>query len=169
MAEQYGSLNKLRTEIINKLMTNQNLLKFLFYTTDSDITLQPNVSREVRKNIKDKQIIEHFRVNIALESEQICYISLDFGRIPRSPEGFWMKPSFSFFIICPESLLETQNGSRILAIEQCIMDTFDGCLDLGNRGSVVRVTNSENISGVSSPYQSRRVDMTMVDYVRLNK
>ena len=166
--KQYGDLNEIRTEICNKLVQNQDLIKFLFYTkTDDDkkdITTLPQVTGSDRINVIKTQINKHLRINLAQDNISKCYISMDFGKVPRSKEGFWIMPSFSFFIICSEDLIETLNGSRMLALEQCIVNTFDGCTDIKNLGQV-RVFNSEPIN-VSHPYQGRRVDLAVLDWIK---
>ena len=68
------------------------------------------------------------------ETTTKCFLSMQFGKVGRSMKNpFWMQPYFEFTIVCPNAILETTVGDRILAIEQCLTDTFE-FQNVGNVG-----------------------------------
>lgn len=159
----YGQLNELREEIMNKVMQNQDLLKFIFYCNTTDVLSQPNLTRTQRESLKDTQIFKYKRMPLNIQTDAKCFLSMQFGKVGRSMNNpYWMQPYFEFTIVCPNSILETISGDRILAIEQCLADSFE----FQNVGSVgaVRVSGSANIT-VDTGLTGRIVQLYFIDWI----
>lgn len=163
----YGQLNELREEIINKVMTNQDLLKLLFYCDTNDVLSQPNLTRSQKDSLKLNQIFKYKRMPLNNETVTKCFLSMQFGKVGRSMKNpFWMQPYFEFTIVCPNAILETTVGDRMLAIEQCLTDTFE-FQDVGSVGNV-RISGSANIA-VDTNYSGRVVQLYFIDWIDKNE
>lgn len=163
----YGQLNELREEIMNKVMSNQDLLKFLFYCDTKDVLSQPNLNRTQTNSLKLNQIFKYKRMPLNNETKTKCFLSMQFGKVGRSMKNpFWMQPYFEFTIVCPNAILETTVGDRMLAIEQCLTDTFE-FQSVGNVGNV-RISGSANIA-VDTNYSGRVVQLYFIDWIDKNE
>ncbi len=163
MAEQFGDLNDLRIEITNRLLTNQDLLKFLYYQDSNiDILNQPILTRDQRKKVADEQIFKYFKVDTTLSNEIKCYISFDIKETECDTWGNFYKPIFTFNIVCGYSLIETQNGSRILALEECLKRTFHNWSHECIIGGTVKKVGS-GIIPLQSPYCGRFINFKTLD------
>ena len=159
----YGQLNELREEIMNKVMSNQDLLKLLFYCDVDDVLSQPNLNRSQKDSLKKNQIFKYKRMPLNNETSTKCFLSMQFGKVGRSMKNpFWMQPYFEFTIVCPNAILETTVGDRMLAIEQCLTDTFE-FQNVGNVGNV-RISGSAN-ENCDSGYSARIVQLYFIDWI----
>lgn len=166
MGNIYGQLNELREEIMNKVMTNQDLLKFLFYCDTKDVLSQPALNRTQRQSLINTQIFKYKRMPLNNETSTKCFLSMQFGKVGRSMKNpFWMQPYFEFTIVCPNAILETLQGDRMLAIEQCLSDTFE-FQDVGSVGTV-RISGSTNTT-VDTGYSARIVQLYFIDWIDRN-
>ena len=164
----YGQLNELREAIMNKVTTNQDLLKFIYYcdTDDkTDILSLPNLTKTQIKSLINTQIFKYKRMPIKDQVEAKCFLSMQFGRVRRDTKNnHWTIPLFAFTIVCPESILEnTISGNRILAIEQCLEDIFS-YQHIGGIGMTF-VVGSEPET-VDTGLSSRTMTLTFLDYVK---
>lgn len=162
----YGQLNELRESIMNKVMMNQDLLKFIYYcdTDDkTDILSLPNLTKDQRKSLINTQIFKYKRMPLNSQTDAKCFLSMQFGKVGRSMKNpFWMQPYFEFTIVCPNAILETTVGDRMLAIEQCLTDTFE-FQNVGNVGNV-RISGSAN-ENADSGYSARIVQLFFIDWI----
>ena len=179
----YGQLNELRETIMNKVTQNKDLLKFVFYCDlveinkileslgqpkvntikEVDILSLPDLTKTQIKSLYDTQIFKYKRMPIKDETEAKCFLSMQFGKVGRSMNNpYWMQPYFEFTIVCPESILETYYGDRILAIEQCLADTFE-FQSVGNVGNV-RISGSTNTT-VDTGFVGRIVQLYFIDWI----
>lgn len=162
MSEMYGQLNKLREEIMNKAMTNMDFLKFIYYYDKLDILTQPDLTATQRKSLLDTQIFKYKRMPIVNQSEAKCFISMSFGRVMRDRgNNHWSIPLFTFTIVCADNIVETTEGNRILAIEQCLEDVFS-YKNIGN--GIVYAYGSEPET-VDSGFQARTIVFKFMDYI----
>lgn len=180
----YGQLNELREEIMNKVMTNQDLLKFLFYcdlveinairkslklpeylTIDkADILSLPNLNRTQKDSLKLNQIFKYKRMPLNSQVDAKCFLSMQFGRVLRdNKNNHWSLPLFAFTIVCPDAISETLNGSRILAIEQCLEDSFAYQHVAGIGQTFVIGSEPET---VDTGLQSRTMTLRFLEYVK---
>ncbi len=122
----YGQLNELREEIMNKVMQNQDLLKFLFYCNTTDVLSQPNLTRTQRQSLIDTQIFKYKRMPLNNQTDAKCFLSMQYLGVNRNrKEPYFMMPYFEFTVVSSPAIDETIHGSRLLAIEGCITDSFD--------------------------------------------
>ena len=111
MDDIYGQLNELREEIMNKVMNNQDLLKFLFYCDTNDVLSQPNLNRTQRQSLINTQIFKYKRMPLKDQTYTKCFLSMQFGRVMRdSKNNHWSLPLFAFTIVCPDAISETLHG-----------------------------------------------------------
>ena len=160
----YGQLNELREEIMNKVMSNQDLLKFLFYCDTDDVLSQPNLNRTQRQSLINTQIFKYKRMPLNSQTDAKCFLSMQFGRVIRDVKNNrWMLPLFAFTVVCSDSIAETLHGNRILAIEQCVEDTFS-YQNVGNIGQVYIVGSEPETADTG--LQARSTTMKFVDYIK---
>ena len=130
---QYGNLNKNLQCIMSKIVQSDDLLKFLFYKDMGEgVASLSNVSGKDKVGMitgKTQQIFPYKKIPQSREEFQ-CYISMEYGAVNRETRGrgskYFKYPSFFIYILVSQTLDSTPNGSRLLAIEQCIEDTFHG-------------------------------------------
>lgn len=159
----YGQLNELRETIMNMAISNQDLLKFIYYCDTTDVLSQPNLTKTQRASLMNTQIFKYKRMPIVNQNESKCFLSMQYLGVNRNKkEPYWMMPYFEFNIVCADSIDEISEGSRLLAIEECLTNTFD----MHNIGAVgnCRVLLSEPIS-IDNGYIGRKVQMAFVDWV----
>jgi hypothetical protein len=163
MSEMYGQLNKLRQSIMNKAMTNMDMLKFIYYCNEIDILKQPELTSEQREELLDNQIFKYRRMPLINQTEGKCYLSMDFLGINRKKDDpYFMQPIFEFSIVCSDSIVETLQGSRILAIEDCIVDTFD-MQYIGTIGYVKVLQSTPQ--GIDTGFQGRKIQLFFTDWI----
>lgn len=162
----YGQLNELRESIMNKLMTNQDLLKFIYYcNTDdkTDILSLPNLTKDQRKSLINTQIFKYKRMPLNSQTDAKCFLSMQYLGVNRNrKEPYFMMPYFEFTVVCPDAIAEISNGNRILAIEECLVQLYD-MKDVGGIGNC-RVLISEP-EKVDTGYQSRKTQIVFVDWI----
>ena len=159
----YGQLNELREEIINKVMSNQDLLKFLFYCNTNDVLSQPVLNKKQRESLINTQIFKYKRMPLNSQTDAKCFLSMQFTQIYRHKDNYWIMPCFEFIVICPDSIAEINEGSRILAIENCIIDSFD-MKDIGAVGNVKIGTSQPENSDTG--LQARKIPIQFVDWIK---
>jgi len=163
----YGQLNELRESIMNKVMTNQDLLKFIYYcNTDdkTDILSLPNLTKDQRKSLINTQIFKYKRMPLNSQTDAKCFLSMQYLGVNRNrKEPYWMQPYFEFTVVCSTSIDETLNGSRLLAIEECITDTFD-MQTVGAVGNC-RVLTSQP-SNCDTGYIARVIQIYFIDWIK---
>lgn len=133
----YGNLNENLYCIMSKIVTSMDLVKFLWYKdTDKDIPLLDDLSgRDIMSLTRgtSPKILPYKKIP-QTDKDFDCYISMEYGVVKRqvSSRGgkgiskHYKHPSFFIYILVPQTLETTINGSRVLAIEQCIEDAFHG-------------------------------------------
>ena len=149
---------------MNKVMSNQDLLKFLFYCDTKDVLSQPNLNRTQRDSLKLNQIFKYKRMPLNNETVTKCFLSMQFGRVLREPKNnHWIMPYFAFTIVCPDAISETLHGSRILAIEQCLEDSF-AFQNIAGIGLTFIVGSDPET--VDTGYQARTMTFKFLEYVK---
>ena len=78
-------------------------------------------------------------------------------------EPYWMMPYFEFTVVCPDSIAEILQGNRVLAIEDCLVQTFD----MQNVGAVgnTRVLISEPET-TDTGFQARKIQLVFYDWIK---
>ena len=121
---------------MGKIVTSEELVKFLWYKDmDKDILSLPNLSgRDVMSLTRgDTAKIFPYKKIPQSDEDFNCYISMEYGVVRRQIASrssnigkYYKQPSFLVYIIVPQILEVTANGSRLLALEQCIENIFHG-------------------------------------------
>ena len=160
----YGQLNELRETIMNKVMSNQDLLKFIYYCDKSDILSQDDLTKTQIQSLKDTQIFKYDRMPMKEQDEAKCFLSMQYGRVLHDTKNtHWVIPLFAFTIACSDAILETANGNRILAIEQCIENIFH-YQNVGNIGQVFVVGSEPRTADTG--FHARAITIKFLDYVK---
>lgn len=129
----YGNLNYIREIIFQHVMTHEDLLKFIHYhDTDTDITQLPNLTKRQKNALINSKIFKRRRFPSTTEKADVM-LSMEYGSrnyngvgsssVKSSMQEF-VSPKFCFNVIVHETLDETDNGSRMLAIEHCLLQLF---------------------------------------------
>lgn len=125
----YGNLNVIREKIVQYVMTHDDLINFIYYKdTDTDITALPYLSKRERNKLINTKIFKRRRLPQTSEKADVL-LSMEYGS--RAYDGSrkisnmkFVAPKFVFYVVVHESLDETDNGSRLLAIEDCLLQLF---------------------------------------------
>lgn len=168
--ELSGVLNNHQQEIINTLMSDQTLLKFLYYNKNEDILNKPELNKKQAKQIRDNNIFNFKRIPTINDKEMITYISMEFDKIgytsnfnsKQTHNQYWVAPSYVFYIINHYQNDDTQNGSRINAIEDRIVDLFHCKNNISSIGISV-IQYSQPIIGLTHPYIGRALYISFID------
>lgn len=126
-----GQLNLSKQCIVDTLMSDQHLLKYLKYKENNiDIPSQPDLSLEERIMLKNKNIYEYRKAPSTESLVRDIWISMEYGMINRMEASkvkrmtYFSKPTFYFYIITLDELDKCLNGSRLYAIEDRLVKLF---------------------------------------------
>lgn len=126
-----GQLNLSKECIVNALMTDQHLLKYLKYKeNDINIPLQPDLTKEERIVLRNRNIYEYRKAPSTESPVRDIWISMEYGIINRMEASrikkmtYFSKPTFCFYIITLDELDKCLNGSRLYAIEDRLVKLF---------------------------------------------
>lgn len=125
----YGGLNLIREKMIQHIMTHEDLMKFIYYKdVDKDITSLPNLTKKQKSSLLDTKIFKRRRMPSTSDKADVM-ISMEYGsrmyaNSNRQSYMNYVSPRFCINVISHESVDETDNGSRILAIEHCLLQLF---------------------------------------------
>ena len=161
-----GSLNKLHNEIMAIIMSDQDILKFLYYNKDDDVLSKPDLTKKQIASMKNINFFKHKKIPTVETNEMRTVISFEYDEVTRSNRKgnykYWSVPTVCIYIIGHVSNDETKNGSRVWAIEDRLVDLFHyekNNISLGNSC----VTKSEDIYGLPYPYFGRAVSIQFWD------
>lgn len=129
----YGNLNYIREIIFQQIMSHDDVLKFIYYqTTDEDIIKLPNLTNKEKNKLIGTKIFKHRRFPSNTEKANIM-LSMNYGTrsyngtkssLNKTSTREYVSAKFCFNIIVHDSIIETYNGSRMLAIEDCLLQIF---------------------------------------------
>lgn len=161
--ELYGQLNKCMNEVVNIIMQDQILLKFLYYNTHDDVLNMPDLTIKQKKSMINTIVYKYKKIPVKNNNEMQTYISLEFGEIDRMQQvhyreinPFFYRPTIDFFIITCDGNQETKNGNRVYAIESRLADLFHFKFQGSTLGKS-RITSSDSIYGLQAPYSGREI------------
>lgn len=164
-----GQLNINQKEIIRALMSNDKLLRYLFYNDNSvDIVAQKNLTSDEKHKVREENIYEYRAVPDSNFNEVKTYVSMEYGQNVYSSDRrgssnpFFIVPTFNFYLVTHRSLDSTKwNGSRINAIEDCIKETFHHQMVIPTLG-ITQLTISEPIT-INPNYIGRVINIRFVE------
>lgn len=160
----YGQLNLHKEEFVRILMNDQILMKFLYYKNNKiDILEQADLDVSKKIEVKKHNIFEYKKVP-AVNSEDVeTYLSMEFGNTRyynRSNNRYFIEPSVNVYLITNYQLDTCYNGSRLLAIEERIVDLFHYATYLNIGNSIV--ISSESLES-PHPYIARQITIKFLD------
>ena len=159
----YSDDEKIIEEITNKILQNQDLLKFIHYLDNNiDIPSQTNLTKEQRKNLINEKIFKYQKMDLT-SGNTGCYLAYDLGDCSYDDYGNWIQIEVNFWILCDVSYLQTFNGVRTRAISQCLRNSFHKKTDLKN--FKMAMIKRESPIGVGS-YTGRLVKLVLFNSVK---
>lgn len=167
--ELYGQLNKYMNELVNTIMQDQILLKFLYYNTQEDVLNLPDLTVEQKKSMIGDTIFKYKKVPVRNDGEMKTYLAIEFGEITRMEQvsyrevnPFFFRPTIDVFIISTDNNSMTKNGNRVYAIESRLAELFH----FKTHGSTLgksRITKSDSIYGLPFPFHGREINVEFWD------
>lgn len=168
--------SEFKNEFISNVMTNQNILKCLYYTdNDADILSMPDITDpKIRQKVFKENFYKQRKLPTDTFKEQKTYLALEFGTInyqtvqqSRSWDAvtvpFWTTPILYVYIISHQSLDENQFiGSRIETIEYELKDLFHNAQVMTGFGRSYLVT-SEPLINLQNDFIGRRLQIQFLD------
>lgn len=167
--ELYGQLNTYMNEVLNVVMQDQILLKFLYYNTHDDVLSKPDLTLEQKKNMINTSVFKYKKVPVLNDRTMQTYLAMEYGEITRMEQisyrevnPYFFRPTVDFFIITSDGNSETKNGNRVYAIESRLGELFH-FTEHGSTLGKSRITKSDSIYGLQFPYSGREVNVEFWD------
>lgn len=164
-----GKLNSLYNEIMGIILSDQPLLKLLYYNNDEDVLNKPDLTMTQIASMKNVNFFKHKKIPTIEANEQVTTISFEYDEVSRNqsfghrdPMKYWMKPTVGIYIVGHATNDDTKNGSRVWAIEDRLVELFHYKSNDISLGSSC-VTGSEDLYGLPYPYFGRVVKITFWD------
>lgn len=158
-----GSLNKLYNEIMGIIMSDQKILKFLYYNKDEDVLNKPDLTKKQIASMKNINFFKHKKIPTVETNEMRTAISFEYEEVVRqssygSKEAtkYWYKPMVCIYVIGHSTNDNTKNGSRVWGIEDRIVELFHFTHNEISLGAS-SVIKSEDIYGLPYPYFGRAI------------
>lgn len=168
----YGNLNNIRETIFLKLFESDDLFRLIKYKTNAldldNKTTFPVLSIEEKLSLIDKNIFKNIYADFNHDETNV-YLSMEFGQIMyggtvnnrEKSNIYQMTPMFSFHINCHKDIDKIVNGSRVLAIEHCLMKIFHFKDIQALTKTSIMVSETKNINN----YITRVVFIKFVDWI----
>lgn len=128
MAELIGHQNIVKNEIVNQIMSHPLLVKLLFYKdTNADIFKQPDLTFDQIRQVKRENIYEYRKLPLNNETVARPYLSMESGvkKYHKDKNKHYNSGIFIIYLFCEGEVDATVNGSRTIAIEECLRELFD--------------------------------------------
>lgn len=133
--KEYNQMNINKNYILNAIMSNQNILKCLYYTdNNSDILSLPDLNSEQKMQIVKNNIHKFRKIPTDRDDIQKIYISMEYGEVfymgnnggyYSAQNPYFKLPNFIFYIISYDTLDDNNViGSRTDKIEEEIYGIF---------------------------------------------
>lgn len=162
----YGQYNNVISDIKTKLGKNSDLIKFLYYKA-SDLNVYDEdsfpVDGDIITEVRNSNIKTYSIIDIGKEN---CYAMVRFGENIRSnnrgkPNQDYVECNVYIYLCVSETLINCENGDRLLAMEQCVVDTFtDKDIDKSFTCSVGNSGTDKVVDG----YQCRVIPLRLTYY-----
>lgn len=118
MAKLYGMANQILSEMVMRLMTDEDFYKFVYYkeVSDRDILSMPSLDDPVSE-LYNKQVWLHRRPKKVLHEQDVnVFLTLEDMRNETAKTKEIKTMTFKVGILVHESCLTTANGSRDIAL-----------------------------------------------------
>lgn len=167
--ELYGQLNTYMNEVVNTIMQDQVLLKFLYYNTHDDVLSMPDLTVEQKKSMLGDTVFKYKKVPVRNDLEMKTYLAIEYGEIDRMQQvsyrevnPYFFRPTIDIFIISTDNNVETHNGNRVYAIESRLAELFHFRTH-GTTMGKSRITKSDSIYGLPLPFHGREINVEFWD------
>lgn len=164
-----GMLNRMCNEILGIIMSDQPILKFLYYNKDEDVLSKPDLTKKEIMTMRDVNFFRHKKIPTIESNDQRTVISIEFDEVSRRQSyghrdnmKYWVRPTVGVYVIGHATNDNTKNGSRVWAIEDRLVDLFHYKLNDISLGASC-VIGSEDLYGLPYPYFGRVVKITFWD------
>ena len=129
MAELYGLGNVIISEVANRLMTNSDFNKLVYYKDidedGEDILSMPDLEDPVTELYK-KQVWVHRRPDKVLHEQDVnVFITLDDFRNDSAKDTSIKTMTFTVSVLVHKECLATPNGMRDIALLCCVSDIIE--------------------------------------------
>lgn len=159
-----GQCNRVKNEIIDKIMSNQDLLKLIKYTDSNvDIYSLPNLTSKEKRELINSHIYKHKRIPTSDSEEKKTYLSICYGKSTyqtRGGGGYFKDCLLGIYAITDKSLDNILQGSRIDEIEDIINYTFQCESVKGLTDCCIVEVNDLNLS---EPYIGKCIILRFID------
>lgn len=127
MAKLYGMGNNILSEMITRLMINEDFYKFVYYkdVKDKDILSQPELDDPVTE-LYNKQVWLYRRPQKILHNQDVnVFLTLDDMRNENAKSEKIKTMTINIGVIVHESCIMTANGSRDVALLEIITNIIE--------------------------------------------
>lgn len=127
MAKLYGMANNILSEMVTRLMLNEDFNKFVYYhsVSDKDILSQPDLDDPI-DSLYNKQVWMYRRPQKVLHNEDVnIFLTLEDMRNDHAKNKKIKTMTFNIGILVHESCIMTANGSRDVALLEIVQDIIE--------------------------------------------
>ncbi len=158
MAKLYGMGNQIISEMIARLMTNEDFYKFVYYkeVSDRDILSMPDLDDPVSE-LYNKQVWLHRRPQKVLHEQDVhVFLCLDDFRNENAKNKKIKTMTIKIGILCHESCLDSANGDRSIALLDCVESILEEDKYFNSLGEC-RVVGVNHLFGLGLEYSGFEV------------
>lgn len=165
MAEQYGVLNSYLNSFVSKILENDDLCKLLYYNTNDDIISKPNLNAEQKLELIGSNILINKRVPlIQKEAKPLLMLRIVEVQYANKKTTTIEDVRIMCYIVCANSVVETENGTRDLCIVTALDKTFEdsqsGDIGIGK----IRKLRTSDLADLGTEYQGYAVNYLISDF-----
>lgn len=127
MAKLYGMANQIMSEMLIRLMTNEEFYKLVYYkdAKDTDILSMPNLDDPITTLYKE-QVWPRRRPQTVLHEQDVhVFLSLTDFRNENARSKNIKTMTFSVGLLVHENCIDTYNGNRDIALLECIQNIIE--------------------------------------------
>ena len=165
MSKRFGILNTYLDTLVSKMLVNDNLCKLLYYNTNDDIIAKPNLTQEQKLGLIGSNIFINKRVPIIQEeAKPLLMIRITDVDYNGGKYSYINDVMINMYIICANSVIETENGTRDLCIATALDDIFENS-DVGDIGigNMLRMGFSD-LADLGTEYQGYSIKYLISDF-----
>lgn len=159
-----GQSNKIKNEIVSKIMDSQDLLKLLYYTnSDVDIYELADLTSKQKRGLMSSNIYRYKRIPANEDNESKTYLSFSYGENGYAVKNNkqFKKYTLNIWIVTRVELDDIVQGSRLDEVEDVLNEVFH-TQDNNTLGDC-EIKYSVDINP-PSPYLGRAIVLTFIDF-----
>ncbi|MDK0982900.1 hypothetical protein P5F71_07595 [Clostridium perfringens] len=163
MGKNYGKLNEFMNTIVAKILSSDEVCKFLkYYGNNIDVLSQPNLTGKEKKELLNNKIYLTKRIpdvqRTAQATLQIRFTDIDFEQGSTQVD----KIRFYIYIICHHDTINTANGCRDLCLLTALHKVFDKT-DIGI--GRLKHWRTHDLSSMGDFYQGYGLSYELYDFI----